>query len=200
MEECLESIGIGFLFAPLYHGAMKHSFGPRQAIGVRTIFNILGPLTNPAGASIQVLGVYDRDLTDLMAQVLINLGSLHCFCVCGLDGLDEITITGRTKVCEGREGKAKSYYIAPKDFDLPVARLKDITGGGPEQNARITLEILSGQAGPRRDIVLLNAAPAMVAAGKCNTLQDGIKIAAESIDQGSAMDKLERLRAMTNRP
>ncbi|HLG42920.1 MAG TPA: anthranilate phosphoribosyltransferase, partial [Planctomycetota bacterium] len=114
------------------------------------------------------------------------------------DGLDEITITGRTKICEGKEGKVKCYHVEPRDFDLPTARLKDIIGGTPEQNARILLEILSGQKGPRRDTVLLNASPALVAAGKASTLQEGVKLAAESIDRGAAMEKLERLRAVTN--
>lgn len=200
VEECLNTIGIGFMFAPLYHGAMKHALGPRQEIGIRTIFNILGPLTNPAQASIQVLGVYDRDLSDLMAQVLMNLGSLHCFCVSGLDGLDEITITTKSKICEGKEGKVKCYHIEPADFKLPTARVKDIIGGTPDQNARILLDILAGQKGPRRDVVLLNAAPAIVAAGKARTLQEGIQVAAESIDREAAMEKLTRLREMTNRP
>ncbi len=200
VEECLNAIGIGFLFAPLYHGAMKHAVGPRQEIGVRTLFNILGPLTNPAGASVQVLGVYDQNLTDLVAQVLINLGTLHCFCVSGLDGLDEISITGRTKICEGKEGKVKCYYVEPRDFDLPTARMADILGGTPEENARITLEVLGGQKSPRRDIVILNAAPAFVATGRAGTLQEGAKRAAESIDRGGAMEKLTQLREMTNRP
>ena len=200
VEDCLNTIGIGFLFAPIYHGAMKHAVGPRQEIGVRTIFNILGPLTNPARASIQVLGVYDQNLTDLMAQVLMNLGSLHCFCVSGLDGLDEITITAKSKICEGKEGKVKCYHVAPADFNLPTARVKDIVGGTPDQNARIVLDVLGGQKGPRRDVVLLNAAPAIVAAGKARTLQDGIHSASKSIDSGAAMEKLTRLREMTNRP
>jgi anthranilate phosphoribosyltransferase len=200
VEDCLNTIGIGFLFAPLYHGAMKHAVGPRQEIGIRTLFNILGPLTNPARASIQVLGVYDQTLSDLMAQVLMNLGSLHCFCVNGLDGLDEITITTKSKICEGKEGKVKCYHIEPGDFDLPTARVKDLIGGTPEQNARILLDILGGQKGPKRDVVLLNAAPAIVAAGKARTLQEGIQVAAEAIDSGAAMEKLNRLRVMTNRP
>jgi anthranilate phosphoribosyltransferase len=199
VEECLNEVGIGFLFAPLYHGAMKHAVGPRQEIGMRTIFNILGPLTNPAGASIQVLGVYKSELSDLMAQVLLRLGSLHCFCVWGYDGLDEITNTARTKVCEGKEGKVSCFHVEPKDFGIVPAQIKDIQGGMPEQNARILLEVLNGKSGPKRDIVLLNAAPAIVAAGKAKTLQDGVRIAAESIDTGAALDKLEALKAFTNR-
>ncbi|HEY5648645.1 MAG TPA: anthranilate phosphoribosyltransferase [Nitrospiria bacterium] len=198
VEDCLNTIGIGFLFAPLYHSAMKYAIGPRKEIGIRTLFNILGPLTNPAGTLAQVLGVYDRDLSDIMAQVLINLGSLHCFCVCGMDGLDEVTITGKTKVCEGKEGKVKCYYIEPKDFGISTGKLKDIVGGSAEDNSRITLDVLGGQKGPRRDVVLLNAAPALVAAGKAETLQDAVTLAASTIDDGAALEKLKQLREMTN--
>jgi anthranilate phosphoribosyltransferase len=198
-EDCLNEIGIGFLFAPLYHGAMKHAIAPRQEIGIRTLFNILGPLTNPAGASIQVLGAYHPDLTDLMAQVLVNLGSLHCFCVSGQDGLDEITITGKTKICEGKDGVVKCYHIEPQDFGFTPARLRDIQGGTPEQNARIVRDVLAGEKSPRRDIVLMNAAPAIVAAGRAKTLADGARVAAEAIDGGRASEKLEALRTLTNR-
>jgi anthranilate phosphoribosyltransferase len=198
VEDCLNDIGIGFLFAPLFHGAMKHAGAPRQEIGIRTMFNILGPLTNPAGAAIQVVGVYSSDLADRLAQVLMNLGSLHCFCVWGHDGLDEITITGKTKVCEAKEGKITCYHIEPKDFGMATASLKDIRGGTPEQNAGILRDILNGQKGPKRDIVLLNAAPALVAAGKARTLDEGVRLAAESIDTGAAAEKLEALRKATN--
>lgn len=198
VEECLNEIGIGFLFAPLFHGAMRHAIGPRQEIGIRTLFNILGPLTNPAGATIQVLGVYAGPLADLIAQVLINLGSRHCFIVHGSDGLDEITITGKTRVCEGREGRISCYHIEPGDFDLKTGALRDIAGGGPEENARILLGVLRGEKGPRRDICLLNAAPALVATGKARTLQEGIQVAAESIDSGAALEKLEALKTYTN--
>jgi anthranilate phosphoribosyltransferase len=147
-----------------------------------------------------VLGVYDSDLSDLMAQVLMNLGSLHCFSVSGQDGLDEITITTKSKICEGKEGKVKCYHIEPGDFKMTTARIKDIVGGTPEQNARILLDVLTGHKGPRRDVVLLNASPAIVAAGKARTLQEGIQVAAESIDSGAAMEKLSGLRRMTNQP
>jgi anthranilate phosphoribosyltransferase len=199
VEECINEIGIGFLFAPQYHGAMKHALAPRQEIGVRTLFNILGPLTNPAGATVQVLGVYKEELTDLLAQVLINLGSAHCFVVHGLDGLDEITITGKTRVSEGKEGSIKSYFLEPGDFDLTPAKIKDIQGGDMKENANIVLDILHGRKGPRREIVLLNAAPALVAAGKAKTLQDGYRLANESIDSGAAFEKLEALKEVTNR-
>jgi anthranilate phosphoribosyltransferase len=198
VEECLNEIGIGFLFAPLFHGAMKHAIGPRQEIGIRTLFNILGPLTNPAGATIQVLGVYSSPLADLMAQVLMNLGSRHCFIVHGLDGLDEITITDKTKICEGHEGRISCYHISPADFNLKKGSLKEISGGGPEENARILLTILNAEKGPRRDIVLMNAAPALVASGKAATLQEGFERAAQSIDSGAALEKLEALKAYTH--
>jgi anthranilate phosphoribosyltransferase len=198
VEECLNEIGIGFLFAPLFHGAMRHAVAPRQEIGIRTLFNILGPLTNPAGATIQVLGVYASPLADLMAQVLVNLGSRHCFIVHGLDGLDEITITGKTKICEGREGRTSCYHIEPGDFGLKTGTLRDIVGGGPEENARILLEVLRGEKGARRNICLLNAAPAVVASGKARTLQEGIEIAAKAIDSGAALEKLEALKSYTN--
>jgi anthranilate phosphoribosyltransferase len=198
VEDCLNEVGIGFLFAPLFHGAMKHAVVPRQEIGIRTMFNILGPLTNPAGAAIQVVGVYSSDLADRLAQVLMNLGSIHCFCVWGHDGLDEITITGKTKVCEAKEGKITCYHVEPKDFGMSTASLRDIRGGTPEQNAGILRDILNGQKGPKRDIVLLNAAPALVAAGKARTLPEGVQRAAESIDTGAAAEKLEALRKATN--
>jgi len=198
VEECLNEIGIGFLFAPNFHQAMRHAVTPRQEIGLRTIFNILGPLTNPANASIQVLGVFDADLTDIMAQVLLKLGSQHCFIVHGSDGLDEITITGNTKICEGKEGRIQCYHIQPKDFSLEGGRVKDIEGGDAHCNAQITLGILRGERGPKRNIVLLNAAPAMVACGKAKTLHDGVKLAQEVIDSGAAYEKLEALKTMTN--
>lgn len=199
VEECLNEIGIGFLFAPNFHQAMRHAVGPRQEIGVRTIFNILGPLTNPANASIQVLGVYDAELTDIIAQVLLKLGSQHCFIVHGSDGLDEITITGKTKICEGKEGRIQCYHVQPKDFSLEGGRVKDIEGGDAQRNAQITLGVLRGERGPRRDIVLLNAAPAMAACGKAKTLHEGVRLAEKVIDSGAAHEKLEALKAMTNR-
>jgi len=189
VEECVNDIGIGFLFAPLFHGAMKHAMGPRQEIGVRTIFNLLGPLTNPAGASIQVLGVYDEALTETLAKVLVKLGSRHCYVVHGMDGLDEITLTDRTRVSEGKGGRITNYFIEPRDFGLERARLKDLAGGDAEENARIIRDILGGREGPRLQLVLLNAAPAMVACGKAATLLDGVKRAEEAIRSGAAMVK-----------
>ena len=197
VEACINELGIGFLFAPLFHGAMKHALIPRQETGIRTIFNILGPLTNPARASIQVLGVFSPDLTDLLAQVLVNLGSRHCFIVHGMDGLDEITITGKSRVSEGKGGRVVAYYLEPKDFQLPEGSVKDLVGGNAEVNAGILLSILKGEKGPKREVVLMNAAPALVAVGKAKTLQDGLALAAESIDSGMALGKLDRLLEMS---
>ena len=198
-EECVNEIGIGFLFAPLFHGAMKHAVGPRQEIGVRTIFNLLGPLTNPAGASIQIVGVYHEALTDLLAKVLMRLGGRHCYVVHGMDGLDEITLADRTRVSEGKAGRLTSYMVEPRDFGLQRVRAKDLEGGDAEENAQITRDILSGREGPRQQLVLVNAAPALVACGKAATLQDGVALARTIVQSGAAMDKLERLIKWTNR-
>ncbi|MBI5181665.1 MAG: anthranilate phosphoribosyltransferase, partial [Nitrospirae bacterium] len=198
VERCLNEIGIGFLFAPLFHEAMKYAVGPRKEIGIRTIFNILGPLTNPAGAKAQVLGVYSHGLTETMAKVLMRLGAAHCFVVHGSDGLDEITITTTTKVSEGKNGKVRTYTVKPSDFGLKKAKKVDLLGGDSSENARITTAILSGEKGPKRDIVLLNAAAAIVAGGKAKTLKDGVKLAADSIDSGAASAKLDALKAFTN--
>jgi anthranilate phosphoribosyltransferase len=199
VEECLNEVGIGFLFAPLYHGAMKHCALPRQEIGVRTLLNILGPLTNPAGALIQIIGVYDAGLTELLAKVLVQLGTQHCFLVHGLDGLDEVTLTDRTAVSEGKAGRVTSYHIDPSDFGLQRVRLKDLAGGSPQENAHLTREILQGRPGPRRQVVCLNAAPAFVAAGKVKGWQEGYELAGRVIDSGAAMEKLERLIAFTEK-
>ncbi len=199
VEACVNEIGIGFLFAPTFHGAMQHAVGPRREIGVRTIFNLLGPLTNPAGATIQIVGVYEESLCDLMASVLMRLGVRHCYVVHGLDGLDEITLTDRTRICEGKAGRLTSYVVEPRDFGLPRARPKDLAGGDAEENARIIRDILSGREGPRLQLVQLNAAPALVACGKAATLQDGAALAQTIVRSGAAMDKLERLIKWTNR-
>jgi anthranilate phosphoribosyltransferase len=197
--ECINEVGIGFLFAPLYHGAMKHCAGPRHEMGIRTMLNILGPLTNPASASIQVIGVFDAELTELMAKVLVRLGSQHCFVVHGMDGLDELTLTDRTKVSEGKAGVVSSFFVTPEEFGLRRVALKELVGGTAEENARITKEILNGTKGARRDIVCLNAAPALVAGWKAKTLQEGYHVAGKVIDSGAAMVKLERLIAFSNK-
>ena len=197
VADCVNEVGIGFFFAPLYHRAMKHCAGVRQELGIRTLLNILGPLTNPAGATIQVLGVFDGNLTELMAKVLVHLGSQHCFIVHGLDGLDEMTVTERTRVSEGKAGVVSSYWIDPTDFSTARVHPRELTGGTPDDNARITRDILLGKKGPKRDVVCLNAAPALVAAGKVKTLQEGYRLAGRIIDSGAAMEKLEKLIAFT---
>jgi anthranilate phosphoribosyltransferase len=200
VEQCLQEVGIAFLFAPLMHLAMKYAIGPRREIGIRTIFNLLGPLTNPAGVKAQVMGVYSADLTGMLARALGNLGATHAFVVHGMDGLDEITITDRTKVSEFKNGAVKDYFVHPSDFGLPAGKAEDLRGGDAKENAAITVEILKGAKGPRRDIVLLNAAAGLAASGKARDFQDGIKLAAESIDSGAAMKKLEQMKAFTNKP
>ena len=194
VARCVDEVGIGFLFAPLLHPAMKHAIGPRREIGIRTIFNILGPLTNPAGAKAQILGVYDAGLTETLANVLKNLGSEHVFVVHGCDGLDEITITDKTQVAELVNGQVKCYQIAPEDFGMSKSDISDLVGGAAEENAQITLDVLNGQKGPRRDIVLLNSAAAIAAGGLAADLTEGVQIAAESIDSGEALKRLELLK------
>ncbi|MEW6615940.1 MAG: anthranilate phosphoribosyltransferase [Thermodesulfobacteriota bacterium] len=199
VERCLNENGIGFLFAPLLHGAMKYAIGPRREIGIRTVFNILGPLTNPAGASAQVIGIYSKELTEKLAAVLGNLGSQHAFVVHGEDGLDEISLSSKTKVSELKNGKVDTYWIKPEDFSIERCRAEDLLGGSPEENASITLGVLRGEKGPKRDIILLNAAAAIVAGGKAETFIEGVRVAEESIDSGSAMKKLEGLVKISNK-
>ncbi len=198
VERCIAEAGIGFLFAPLLHGAMKYAAPVRREIGIRTIFNILGPLTNPARAHSQLLGVYDPSLTDILAKVLFNLGSQHAFVVCGEDGLDEITITDSTKVSELTEGEVRSYHVSPEDFGIERCVPEDIKGGEPEENAAIITAILKGEKGPKRDVVLLNAAAAIVAGGKAGSLEEGVAIAHGSIDSGEALKCLDALKKITN--
>ncbi len=199
VTECLNEVGIGFLFAPLFHGAMKHCAATRQEMGIRTLLNILGPLTNPAGATIQVLGVYDGNLTELLAKVLVHLGTQHCFVVHGMDGLDEVTLTDKTQVSEGKSGRVTTYHLEPGDFGLTRVPMRELTGGSAEENAQITREILQGRKGPKRDIVCLNAAPALVAGGRAKNLQEGFQLAGRTIDTGAAMEKLEKLIEFTNK-
>jgi len=199
VADCINDVGIGFLFAPLYHGAMKHCAAPRQEMGIRTMLNLLGPLTNPAGATIQVLGVYEPRLTELLGKVLMHLGSQHCFVVHGMDGLDEITLTDRTIVSEAKGGVLSNYVISPAEFGLHKVSPKELAGGTPEENAATTRDILRGRKGAKRDIVCLNAAPALVAGRKAKTLQEGFKLAGHAIDSGAAADKLAQLVAYTNK-
>jgi len=199
VANCIDEVGIGFLFAPHYHSAMKHCAGPRQEMGIRTILNVLGPLTNPAGATHQVLGVYEAQKTEILGRVLLELGSQHCFVIHGMDGLDEMTLSDRTKVSEGKGGVVSSYFISPEDFELLRVPRREIAGGSPEDNARIVKEILQGRKGSKRDIVCLNAAPAMVAGQKAKTLKEGFRMAQQTIDSGAAAEKLDRLVAYTTR-
>jgi len=196
---CIDEVGIGFLFAPLYHGAMKHCAGPRQEMGIRTMLNLLGPLTNPAGAAIQVIGVYEGRLTSLLGNVLMHLGSQHCFVVHGMDGLDEITLTAKTRISEATGGILSNYLLDPAEFGLALVPAKQLAGGTPQENAAITREILQGRKGPKRDIVCLNAAPALATARKATSLQDGFLLAGQAIDSGAAAEKLARLITFTNK-
>jgi anthranilate phosphoribosyltransferase len=197
-EKCLAEVGIAFLFAPLFHSAMKHAIGPRRDIGVRTIFNLMGPLTNPASAKCQLVGVYARELTEPLARVLGNLGSTRALVVHGADGLDEITITGDTYVAALDQGTVSSYMIRPEQFGLCRVSREALAGGDAPQNAAITLAVLDGQQGPHRDVVLLNAAAALVVAGAASDLQAGLQLAAQSIDSGAALEKLSRLQRFTS--
>lgn len=199
VKECIEEAGIGFMFAPNFHGAMKHAIGPRREIGIRTVFNVLGPLTNPAGATSQVLGVYDAKLTETMAAVLANLGIKHALVVHGDGGLDEISNTGESLISEVRAGAVNTYTVTPEQFGIKRATIEDLRGGSAEENAMITLDILKGTSGPKRDVVLMNAGAALLAADRVSTLDEGIRLAAEAIDSGRALAKLEELRECSNR-
>jgi len=199
VQRCILEIGIGFLYAPLFHNAMKYAIAPRKEIGIRTIFNILGPLSNPANATSQVVGVYDAGLTETLAKVLKNLGAKRAFVVYGMDALDEITITGHTKVSELKGGKIRTYFITPEQFGLKRSRLADIEGGNAKENAEIILSVLKGERSSRRDIVLLNAAAALVCGSGAKNFKEGVKQACASIDTGKALEKLLRLIELTNR-
>lgn len=198
VEECIEKTNIGFLFAPMLHGAMQYAIGPRRELGIRTIFNILGPLTNPAGAKRQLLGVFDKKWVKPLAATLKNLGSDKVMIVHGFDGLDEITITGKTYVCELSKGELKEYEIDPRDYGLSCAVAEDLKGGGIEDNAKIIQDIFDGQSGAKRDVVLLNSAAALYVADKADGIKEGIEIAAEAIDKGFAKNKLEELVKVSN--
>ena len=197
--QCIDEVGIGFLFAPLLHGAMKYAIGPRREIGIRTIFNAIGPLTNPAGAQAQVLGVYAKELTQTHANVLNNLGTQHAFVVHGNDGLDEITTTTTTQVSELVNGDVTNYTLDPTTLGIPKTEPESLLGGTPEENAEITMNILKGEKGAKRDIVILNAAAAIIAGGKADSLEKGLELACNSIDSGSALDKLEGLKTVSNK-
>jgi anthranilate phosphoribosyltransferase len=196
---CVDEVGIGFLYAPLLHTAMKHVMPARREMGVRTVFNVLGPLTNPAGANAQVIGVYSAALTEPLARVLAELGTIRAFVVHGSDNLDEISNTGESRVSEVREGLVRTFTVRPEDFGLPRASIKDLQGGDREQNAQIIRGLLDGEPGPRRDIVLMNAAAALVAGTRARDLKEGVALAAHSIDSGAARRTLQTLAALSQR-
>ena len=198
VTESIEKTGVGFLFAPALHGAMKYAIGPRREVGIRTIFNILGPLTNPAGADRQVLGVFSEALVEPLAQVLLNLGCRRGFVVHGTDGMDEITLTGTTLVAAISGNNIEVQTIAPEQFGFKRCRLKDLQGGDAEQNAEIVNSVLSGQAGAKLDIVLLNSAYSLVAAGLATDVDAGIEQAREAINSGRAKSTLDALVRITN--
>jgi anthranilate phosphoribosyltransferase len=195
---CLDEVGVAFLFAPAIHSAAKFVQPARRETRLRTVFNLLGPLTNPAGASAQVVGVYSLDLVEKVAAALSMLGTHRAFVVHGLDGLDEITVTGPTRIAEVRESSVHAYEVTPEEFGLSCAPLEALSGGDAAVNARIVREILEGEKSPRRDVILMNAAAALVAAGKANHLRDAVGLAARSIDSGSALQKLDALVCFTN--
>jgi len=199
VEEAIHDIGIGFLFAPLYHSAMRFAAKARQEVGIRSIFNMLGPLTNPAAANCQVLGVYAPELTEVFAQTLGSMGVKRAFVVHGHDGLDEISVCASTRVSELHDSRVKTYDLSPERFFGDVARPDEIRGGRPDENALITRSILEKSAqGPRRNIVLINAGAAILAAGRADSFEEGIEKAGESIDSGAAADKLQQLALFTS--
>ncbi len=196
--KCIREVGIGFLFAPALHGAMKHAIGPRREMGIRTIFNILGPLTNPAGANVQILGVFDAALIEPLANVLGKLGSKRALVVHGAGNLDELTVTGETLVAELRDGKVRTYSVHPEDLGFAKATLDQLQGGADAaESAQQMKAVLGGEKGAKRDMVLLNSAAALMAAGICDDLHSGIALAAETIDSGKALKKLDQLVSFT---
>src|SRR5512136_82901 len=194
---CVDEVGIGFLYAPLLHDAMRYVMLARREMKIRTVFNLLGPLCNPAGANAQVLGVYGERLTETMAQVLCDLGTRRALVVHGSDGLDEITITGESKISEVRDGKIRTYYVTPEDFGLQRAPLAQIQGGDAARNAEIIRNLLSGAPGATRDVVLLNASAGLVAGGKSESMRQAIVLARASIDSGEALRRLDQLARLT---
>jgi len=196
-EKVLRETGMCFMLAQVYHSAMKHVAHVRRELGVRTIFNILGPLANPAGANMQLLGVYDENLVRPLASVLSNLGVKRAMVVHGHDGLDEITMTGTSTVCEVVGGRLNSYFITPEQFGLDRCKLDDLIGGGPDENAEIALKILSGEKGPCRDAVVINSACCLYMARSNVTMRECVKTAQELLDSGRAMEKLREFARAT---
>jgi len=199
VARCIDEIGIGFLYAPLLHEAMRYVVLARREMKIRTVFNLLGPICNPARATAQVLGVYDEDLTEIMAQVLCELGTEKAFVVHGSDGLDEITISGESKISEVRDGDVRTYYVTPEDFGISRARISEIQGGDARRNAEIIRDILCNRGGTRGDVVLLNAAAGLVVGGKAAGLREGIELARESIRSGKALSCLNSLIELTQK-
>ena len=197
MERCLNEAGIAFLFAPALHPAMKYAIGPRKELGVRTLFNILGPISNPASAQYGVIGVFSAKLAAELAEALSKLNMKHLFVVSGDDGLDEITTTTTTQAWEVKNGSVSHFVLNPEELGLPLAKPEDLVGGEPDENAEIIRALFAGEKGPKRDILLLNSAAALVTAGKAADLKEGLKIAAESIDSGAAAAKLKQLTELT---
>ena len=197
VARCIDETGIGFLYAPLLHDAMRYVMLARREMRIRTVFNLLGPLCNPASANAQVLGVYSERLTETMAQVLCDLGARRALVVHGSDGLDEVTITGESKISEVRDGNIRTYYVTPEDFGLQRAPLAQIQGGDATRNAEIIRNVLSGVPGARRDVVLLNASAGLVAGGKSESMRQAIALARSSIDSGEALRRLDQLARLT---
>lgn len=197
--ECLKEINLCFLFAQNYHLSMKYVAGVRKELSIRTIFNILGPLTSPAGASMEVLGVYERELIEPLADVLKNLGVKSAMVVYGMDGMDEISASDKTAICELKDGETRTYEISPEDFGMVLSSKDELVGGEAQENAEITRAVLKGEKGPRRNAVLLNSAAGLYVAGRVDSLEDGIKLAEEVIDSGKALKQLEKFIEVTNR-
>lgn len=197
VESCINTTGIGFLFAPVFHTAMKHAAVPRRETGIRSIFNLLGPLTNPADATVLLLGVYDINLTEKIAKVLGRLGASDAFVVCGEGNIDEISICSPTRVSQLKRGEVTTFEITPEDFGLNRAGIKEISGGDSAENAEIIKRLLGGERGPRRDIVLINTSAALLAAGHVKSFREGVKTAEEVINSGRAMKKMNDLIEFT---
>jgi anthranilate phosphoribosyltransferase len=198
IAECIEQVGVGFMFAPAHHGAMKHAIGPRREMAVRTVFNVLGPLTNPAGAPNQVIGVFDAELVELMARVLQQLNSHHVMVVHGEDGMDEISISGPTRVAELKDGEVSSYTISPADFGMQTAAVETLRVTSAEQSLAMIRSVFANEAGAPRDIVCLNAGAAIYVAGCAATLAAGVDAARVAIGAGKAAAVLDNLVARTN--
>lgn len=194
ISKCVQEVGIGFLFAPMLHGAMKHAIAPRREMGIRTIFNVLGPLTNPAGANTLLIGVFDKDLTAVLAEVLMRLGEKRCLVVWGEGNMDEMTISGTSYVADGFNGKIRSYSVSPEDVGLERAAIETVRGADTaEESAEQVRSVLRGDKGPKLDMVLLNAGAALLAAGKADSVKDGVVLAREIVESGAAFARLEAL-------